>query len=263
MRVYLSDQAFVALTVAAVEVYKRECFGYLLGHMTDDACHVDMVVPLQSAERKFMEVSVQTRRVERVSDLMQEFHRWKKVGDFHSHPDYAGQTWEPILSDTDVSTMGKRFVSIVISLSESPRRSKWRYDKKGNLTGTAGGYRLKMSAYYRGITADSVRQVALLCPFALSYQHEKSLVSSFSPKGQNPEEALKIRVSRMRKLPYSSGTPEYDLMRHLQTSRAASLAEFIRVYRETSPGGDDPKIVSKAVEYFQEFRSLGLVELLH
>ncbi|MCW5829151.1 MAG: Mov34/MPN/PAD-1 family protein [Deltaproteobacteria bacterium] len=273
MRVYLSDQAFVALTVAAVEVYKRECFGYLLGHMTDDACHVDLAVPLQSAERKFMEVSVSTQRVGRVGQLMDEFHRWRKVGDFHSHPDYAGQTWEPILSDTDVATMGKRFVSVVISLHETGRRSHWKYDRKGNLSGTVSGYRLKMSAYYRGITEGSVRQVALLCPFAVSYQREKTVVDAFARPGVNPEESLKIRVSRSRKLPYQPASPQYEFFRHLQTARASSLGEFIRVYGETrritvgrsgrAAQQRDPQTVSAAVEYFQEFRSLGLVELLH
>ncbi len=263
MRVYLTDQAFVALTVAAVEVYKRECFGYLIGHMNDDACHVDMAVPLQSADRKFMEVSVHSHRVERVTQLMDEFHRWRQIGDFHSHPDYNGQTWEPILSQTDVSTMGKKFVSIVISLKETARRSNWRYDRKGNLSGTVGGYRLKLSAYYRGITENSVRQVALLCPFALSYQHERSVVDAFAQHGQNPEEALRIRVSRIRKLPYRLGTPEYDFLRHLQQARVSSLGEFIRVYRETNPGGPDPEQVSAAVGFFQEFRSMGLVELVH
>lgn len=263
MRVYLSDQAFVALTVAAVEVYKRECFGYLIGNMTDDACHVDLAVPLQSAERKFMEVSVQTHRVERVAQLMEEFHRWKKIGDFHSHPDYAGQTWEPILSATDVATMEKKFVSIVISLVEAPRRSRWKYDRGGNLTGTVNGYRLKISAYYRGITADSVRQVPILCPFALSYQHDVKLIGSFARARRSPEEALKIRVTRARKLPYSTGSREYEFLRHLQSARASSFGEFIHVFRETCPAGNDSELVSAAVEYFQEFRSLGLVELVH
>ena len=60
MEAYLSENAFVGLLVSTVEVYRRECFGILLGHRESDRIMVDFVVPYQSAVRKFQEVHLLT-----------------------------------------------------------------------------------------------------------------------------------------------------------------------------------------------------------
>ena len=86
MEVYLSENSFIGLLVSTVEVYRRECFGILLGHREPDRIMVDFVVPYQSAKRKFQEVHMDWYRGQRVEEAVRATSRWELVGDYHSHP---------------------------------------------------------------------------------------------------------------------------------------------------------------------------------
>jgi hypothetical protein len=52
MEVYLSENAFVGLLVSTVEVYRRECFGILLGHLTAVYCLIEKRQHLRAKKRR-------------------------------------------------------------------------------------------------------------------------------------------------------------------------------------------------------------------
>ena len=86
MEVYLSENAFVGLLVSTVEVYRRECFGILLGHREPDRIMADFVVPYQSAVRKFQEVHMDWGRGQRVVDAVRATSRSEGVRNLPQSP---------------------------------------------------------------------------------------------------------------------------------------------------------------------------------
>ena len=66
MTAYISQNAFWGLLISAVEVYKRECFGLLIGYRDrkgpEEMYIVEHAVPFQSAGRKHKGVVEQPPR---------------------------------------------------------------------------------------------------------------------------------------------------------------------------------------------------------
>ena len=57
MDVYISTNAFWALLVSAIEVYKKECFGILLGYRdSSDIYIVEHAISYQTAHRRHTSV---------------------------------------------------------------------------------------------------------------------------------------------------------------------------------------------------------------
>ena len=52
MRVYLSENAFIDRLSSSAEVYKKECFGFLLGYKLEDRFIVEHAFSVQTATRR-------------------------------------------------------------------------------------------------------------------------------------------------------------------------------------------------------------------
>src|ERR1044072_5028075 len=71
MEVYISANAFWALLVSAIEVYKRECFGMLLGYR--DASNIYVVehaISFQTANRRHTSVEKNGRASKRINKFL-------------------------------------------------------------------------------------------------------------------------------------------------------------------------------------------------
>jgi len=167
MEVYLSENAFVGLLVSTIEVYRRECFGILLGHREPERMMVDFVVPYQSAVRKFQEVHVDWHRSQRVAEAVHKTSRWELIGDYHSHPMYGDKKATTKLSSADHNDFRKDFTSIVLAINDGHRQRRWGYVTGGIISGSINGYALRMAAYYK--EGDSVARVPLICPYAVGF----------------------------------------------------------------------------------------------
>ncbi len=167
MEVYLSENAFIGLLVSTIEVYRRECFGILLGYSTPDRKFVDFVVPYQTAKRKFREAYINWNRSQRVEEAVRTASRWECVGDYHSHPMYGPKRATTRLSKEDLKHFKEGDISIVVAINDLSRPRKWSYVDRGTLSGTINSYSLRICAYYK--SGGEVRRVPIVCPYAIGF----------------------------------------------------------------------------------------------
>ena len=89
MTAYISQNAFWGLLISAVEVYKRECFGLLIGYRDrkgpEEMYIVEHAVPFQSAGRKHKGVVSNPRAHKRIERFLEAIPQLSVIGDFHSH----------------------------------------------------------------------------------------------------------------------------------------------------------------------------------
>jgi proteasome lid subunit RPN8/RPN11 len=167
MEVYLSENAFIGLLVSTIEVYRRECFGILLGHRETDRIMVDFVVPYQSAKRKFQEVRMDWHRGQRIEEAVRTTSRWELVGDYHSHPMYGDKMATTKLSKVDQEDFRDDGTSIVVAINDSHRKQRWRYANGGLISGSINGYSLRMVAYRK--EGEVIVRIPLVCPYAIGF----------------------------------------------------------------------------------------------
>jgi len=85
MDVILEQEAFLGLIISAVETYKKECFGSLLGYGTRNRIIVELAVPSQVAERAFVKVDPDWKRLSQSEEILKQLSTLEHLGYFHSH----------------------------------------------------------------------------------------------------------------------------------------------------------------------------------
>ena len=168
MEIYLSENAFVGLLVSTIEVYRKECFGVLLGQNTPDRVLVDFVVPYQTAYRKFREVHVDLMRSQRVEQAVRTTSRWECVGDYHSHPMYGTVRATTTLSKEDRMFFKDGNVAIVVAINDSGRQQRWLYVQGGGVSGTINGYNIRIAGYHKA--NGTVERAPIHCPYAIGFK---------------------------------------------------------------------------------------------
>lgn len=85
MDAFLSDKAFVGLVLSAIEVYRKECLGSLLGYNIPNRIVVEYVIAYQSARRRPTGVEPDWKREPRVQEILPNRIQLHHVGYFRSH----------------------------------------------------------------------------------------------------------------------------------------------------------------------------------
>src|SRR5215470_3799956 len=86
MEVYISANAFWALLISAIEVYKKECFGILLGYRdSSNIFIIEHAISYQTAYRKHTSVEKNSRASKRIQKFLGNLPQLSLIGDFHSH----------------------------------------------------------------------------------------------------------------------------------------------------------------------------------
>ena len=168
MEIYLSENAFVGLLVSTIEVYRRECFGILLGQSTPGRALVDFVVPYQTANRKFREVHVDLMRSQRVEDAVRTTSRWKSLGDYHSHPMYGTARTTTTLSKVDRKFFKDGNVAVIVAINDSARQQRWDYVRGGGVSGTINGYNIRIAGYHK--SDGTIERAPIHCPYAIGFK---------------------------------------------------------------------------------------------
>lgn len=169
MRVYISETAFVNIVLSAIEVYRKECLGILLGHkIGKNKFVVEYAVPYQSADRKYAEVKLKTMREKRLKNNLRFLTYISEIGDFHSH---CNATTE--LSNIDIEDMklDKTNISIIIAVSDQKKRLPWQILKNGDISGNIGNdFSIRLSCYYFDKGKNKPFKAQIICPYALSFE---------------------------------------------------------------------------------------------
>lgn len=172
MTAYISQSAFWGLLLSAVEVYKRECFGLLIGYRDqradDEMFIVEHAIPFQAAGRRHKGVVCNPRARRRIERLLGAIPHLTVLGDFHSHTMWGYNRAASHPSETDVAGMVPRHVYVIVSVNDRLREVPWSYHDDGSLSGTTDDHHFRLTAYTIDDNREA-RRIAILCPYAIGF----------------------------------------------------------------------------------------------
>jgi hypothetical protein len=155
----------------AIEVYKKECTGVLLGDIMETANKiiVNSAVALQSAERGVNSVQPKHHRYQRIDEVLSFSSLDWIVGEFHSHTDSRGRKPSYRLSPEDCEYIYKHHhdgeVELVMAIRRTQRDYPWDYiDQDRVLSGTIGDYFFQLAAYSKENENDTGTLTEIWCP---------------------------------------------------------------------------------------------------
>lgn len=163
MQVYLSENVFMGMVLSTVEVYKKECFGLLLGYRTAEKYVVEHVIPYQSVKRGHNFAELRSDKWQLIQEILKHFPRLDVLGDYHSHTMYGDVRAEVSLSRDDIEYMDPNDLQVVIAINENRRSRGWTVNTDRTMSGSLDRYHFKIAAYYdanRGGGHMSYRKVA-------------------------------------------------------------------------------------------------------
>jgi proteasome lid subunit RPN8/RPN11 len=186
MEVYISSNAFWALLISAVEVYKRECFGILLGYRDSSNIYiVEHAMSYQTATRRHTSVERNGRASRRMHKFLMNLPHLSVIGDFHSHTGWGDLKGVGVPSSQDIYDMISGNLYIIIVANDRRRHSAWQYNGDGTLSGTLDDYHFRVGAYYLD-ELQKPKRAGIFCPYAIGFNaketQQRFLVRSVSSK---------------------------------------------------------------------------------
>lgn len=163
MRVYLSENAFLDLLLSSAEVYKKECLGFLLGYKLEDRFIVEHAFSFQTASRKPKGVTSLDRSHKKIEPILEQFDRLQIIGDYHSHTQFGTTKGLSRPSKEDVTGMRMEHIYLIVAINNNNKTMHWAENRDSTISGSAGDFFFKISAYYLNRT--SVRKARIHCPF--------------------------------------------------------------------------------------------------
>lgn len=169
MDVYISQGAFWGLLVSAIEVYKRECFGFLIGYRDiNNVFIVEHALSFQTAKRYNTGVIENKRAIKRIKKFLSNLPPLSLIGDFHSHAGWGDLKGVPTPSNHDVLEMERNNLYIILEVNNKRKSVPWNYNDDGTLSGTTDEYYFKIVAYYLD-SRERVKRANIFCPYAIGF----------------------------------------------------------------------------------------------
>jgi proteasome lid subunit RPN8/RPN11 len=172
MLAYLSQNAFWGLLISAVEVYKKECFGLLIGYRDrkgpEEAYIIEHAIPFQTAGRRHRGVVSNPRAEVRIERFLRNIPQLSVIGDFHSHTMWGYSRAASHPSDTDLDGMKAENVYVIVSINDRLREVRWNYNDDGSLSGTTDDHYFRLTAYTMTASKEP-RRTPILCPYAIGF----------------------------------------------------------------------------------------------
>lgn len=159
---FLSRQAFIDLVVSALEVYKKEAFGLLIGRMEGSFYFVSDIIPYQSAQRSYEWVNMSSQRINRINFALGHLTKHEVIGDYHSHPQGPDK-----LSATDVNDLfkGMKKLTCLVSVYKKRSQERWRHEDYSIMGSIGGRYFVRLMAYEVDRKGHIVHRINVVCPY--------------------------------------------------------------------------------------------------
>jgi len=167
--IFLSDKAFIGIILSAIEVYKYECLGALLGYNLRNRIVVEYAIPYQTAKRKPSQVEPNWRRETQVQEILPQLLQLQHIGYFHSHTQRGEQEATSRPSNQDIKSMIPGQIEIIVAVNDAKKRLVWNRSKEGGLYGTIGNYRIKIAAFYKRKKDQEIMRYPIMCPYVLGF----------------------------------------------------------------------------------------------
>jgi proteasome lid subunit RPN8/RPN11 len=174
MEVYISSNAFWALLISAIEVYKRECFGLLLGYRDNGNSYiVEHAISYQTANRRHTSVEKNGKASRRMEKFLANLPHLSVIGDFHSHTGWGDLKGVGNLSRQDLVDMDHGNLYVIIVANDKKRTSGWQYNGDGTLSGTVDDYHFRIGGYYLD-EYSRAKRANIFCPYAIGFNAKES-----------------------------------------------------------------------------------------
>ena len=158
----ISSDGFAGLIAKAIEVYKKETFGLLLGRKHKKHYHVTGTYAFQTAERGYEYVNIKANRINRINYALGHVSDRMVIGDFHSHPEGPEK-----LSPTDRKDLLSRPTTLtcLVNIYKARKCEKWKFCEDKSICGTIGSkYFFRIIAYEINHRAKSIDRIKIVCP---------------------------------------------------------------------------------------------------
>ena len=149
MDVHISANAFWALLISAIEVYKKECYGILLGYRDSSNIYiVEHAISYQTAQSPPRQCRKKQSRVAAHPQVSGE-----PSASLHDRRLSFAHGWGDLksvgnLSTEDLSDMIAGHLNFIIVANDNRRSSAWKYNGDGTLSGTVDDYHFRIGAYH-------------------------------------------------------------------------------------------------------------------
>ncbi len=173
MQVYLNENVFMGLVLSSVEVFRKECFGLLLGYQTNGKFIAEHAIPYQSVRRGHTWTELRSDKWKLIKEILKNFPKLDVIGDYHSHTMYRDMRARVSLSSDDIQNMEPHELQIVIAINESKKFKNWTLNFDNTISGSIDKYHFKIAAYHfeNGDKSKEHPKLAeILCPFAMGYK---------------------------------------------------------------------------------------------
>ncbi len=147
-QVYLNENVFMGMVLSCVEVYKKECFGLLLGYRTPEKYIVEHAIAYQSVRRGHNWAELRSDKWKVLQEMLRNFPRLDVLGDFHSHTMYRDVKAQVSLSREDIDYMDPDDLQIVIAVNQNRRSRAWSLNSDRTISGSIDKFYFKIAAYY-------------------------------------------------------------------------------------------------------------------
>lgn len=154
--VHIRKEAFLIMLWAAVETFKKECMGVILGSAPSpgrDHFWISDVIPFQGIEKRLNTKVVQSGRSNaRWNEFWGRLQfRPKRLGLFHSHPEWGSHKPPSEMSDKDTKDMKeqKSPLEIIICISSRGKGSylHWELLEDGSIQGSIASFNFRVNAF--------------------------------------------------------------------------------------------------------------------
>lgn len=153
--VHIRKEAFLIMTWAAIETFKKECFGFLLGYpptKRKNFFSITDAVSFQRVKRFNTRVDVY-KGVERkfnkfISDISGVYPKY--LGHFHSHPEWGDHLPSVDMSETDLRGFNKTPEPLEFIVGVSSRKkgqATWESLPDGDVKGSFDKFNLHFTVY--------------------------------------------------------------------------------------------------------------------
>jgi len=172
MSIYISENAFISLTLSAIETsIVCEANGILLGYIVKNRnknrYFIENAIPYQLADRTETSSKILEKRRKRLYRVFLNYTKYDIIGEYHTHPNGTTQ-----LSNADkefIKTSGYN-LEIVISITKdgNTKIDNWRY-KNNTLLGNIDKYNIQIAGWQ--VTNVLVKHI-IRCPYAVGFSND-------------------------------------------------------------------------------------------
>lgn len=154
--VHIRKEAFLILAWAAIETFKKECYGFFLGYLPNaenNFYSITDAIPLQKVERHYDEIRQHPRAEKRLKKFLSDINIIypKHLGFFHSHTEWGKEPPIVDLSNLDKEELIKSGLDLVIIITIASRRKghkmAWEVLPNGSVKGAFDKYILQFNVY--------------------------------------------------------------------------------------------------------------------